>query len=144
MGMKETEPSAKPLFPEGTPCEVIDPDGKRMFSGFYVHHRKVVTCFAEDERPENYAHAVFHRGITDWGFPETWTLTEITPPHKIAADERALALALHDGTTWVKQRECTREAAGEGETHWYRCSECRGAIDRWDRYCKHCGAKVVG
>ena len=29
-------------------------------------------------------------------------------------------------------------------TMYHVCSECDGAIDRDDAYCKHCGAKVVG
>lgn len=140
---KETIPSIESLFPDGTPCEVIGPDGERLFDGFYVHVCKCVVCFAEDEKPENYAHAVFHREVVDWGFPEKFVLTEVTPPHVIAADERAIAPWLHGGGTWVRQRECTGEVAGEGETKWLRCSECKGAIDHWDSYCKHCGAKVT-
>lgn len=30
-----------------------------------------------------------------------------------------------------------------GTTHWLACSACEGAIDGWDTYCKHCGARIV-
>lgn len=38
---------------------------------------------------------------------------------------------------------CTKETAGEGETHWYRCSNCKHAIDPGAYFCSLCGAKVV-
>lgn len=31
--------------------------------------------------------------------------------------------------------------AGEGPTHWAACSACGGAVDPFDRYCRHCPAK---
>lgn len=33
---------------------------------------------------------------------------------------------------------------GDAWTMHYVCSACRGAVSRGDRYCKHCGARVVG
>ena len=33
--------------------------------------------------------------------------------------------------------------AGEGITHWYKCSSCNGPVDVGDTYCKHCGARLV-
>lgn len=82
---RETTPSIEPLFPEGTPCEVIDPDGKRMFDGFYFHFCKSVAFFANEDKPEDYAHVVLRREIVDWGLPEKFILAEVTPPHTIAA-----------------------------------------------------------
>ena len=35
------------------------------------------------------------------------------------------------------------ELEGGGSTWWYVCPECHGAIDRADRFCKHCGQAVV-
>lgn len=32
---------------------------------------------------------------------------------------------------------------GDAWTMHYVCSGCRGAVSRGDRYCKHCGARVV-
>ena len=29
-----------------------------------------------------------------------------------------------------------------GTTWWYVCPECHGAIDRQDRFCRHCGQAV--
>ena len=29
-------------------------------------------------------------------------------------------------------------------TAWFVCSECAGAVDPSDKYCKHCGAKLDG
>lgn len=34
------------------------------------------------------------------------------------------------------------ELEGGGTTWWYVCGECHGAIDRKDKYCKHCGVVV--
>ena len=31
------------------------------------------------------------------------------------------------------------EIEGGGSTWWYVCPECHGAVDTWDRFCKHCG-----
>ena len=33
--------------------------------------------------------------------------------------------------------------AGEGTTHWYKCSLCNGPVDMGDTYCKHCGARLI-
>lgn len=33
---------------------------------------------------------------------------------------------------------------GDAWTMHYVCSACRGAVSRGDRYCKHCGARMVG
>ena len=37
-------------------------------------------------------------------------------------------------------------AGGEhdGATAWYECEKCHGGVDISDRFCKHCGAKIVG
>lgn len=35
------------------------------------------------------------------------------------------------------------ELEGGGTTWWYVCSECRGAVDTSDMYCKHCGRKFI-
>lgn len=32
------------------------------------------------------------------------------------------------------------DGSEELHSHWYRCSECKHALDKWDNYCKHCGA----
>lgn len=32
---------------------------------------------------------------------------------------------------------------GETTMH-YECSCCGGAVDKWDRFCKHCGAIMKG
>ena len=31
------------------------------------------------------------------------------------------------------------EMEGGGSTWWYVCEECRGSVDRGDRFCRHCG-----
>lgn len=35
------------------------------------------------------------------------------------------------------------EMEGGGNTWWYVCGECRGAIDACDEYCRHCGRKIA-
>ena len=42
-----------------------------------------------------------------------------------------------------KQTEKTAELRIVGKTtlH-YECSKCGGAGDKWDNYCKHCGARM--
>ena len=42
----------------------------------------------------------------------------------------------------LKEQEAEPEIEGGGSTWWYVCSECRGAIDNNDRFCKHCGARL--
>lgn len=55
---------------------------------------------------------------------------------------------------YVPERTATIEAShgahgpvprfpGDAWTMHYVCSECRGAVSRGDRYCKHCGARMV-
>lgn len=34
------------------------------------------------------------------------------------------------------------EIEGGGSTWWYVCGECRGAIDKADKFCRHCGREV--
>jgi len=34
------------------------------------------------------------------------------------------------------------DGSEELHSHWYRCSECKHPLDKWDNYCKHCGAKM--
>lgn len=38
-----------------------------------------------------------------------------------------------------KQEPMGTEIEGGGSTWWYVCPECHGAVDTWDRFCKHCG-----
>lgn len=47
-------------------------------------------------------------------------------------------------TDKLKEQEAEPEIEGGGSTWWYVCSECRGAIDDSDRYCRHCGARMKG
>ena len=41
-----------------------------------------------------------------------------------------------------KQVPQEMELEGGGSSWWYVCPECHGAIDRADRFCKHCGQAV--
>ena len=34
------------------------------------------------------------------------------------------------------------EMEGGGSSWWYVCPECQGAIDKQDRFCRHCGQAV--
>ena len=34
------------------------------------------------------------------------------------------------------------EIEGGGQSWWYVCPECHGAIDRSDHFCRHCGQAV--
>lgn len=36
---------------------------------------------------------------------------------------------------------CTMELMGD-DTHWYGCSECKGELSIWMKFCPHCGAEV--
>jgi hypothetical protein len=42
-----------------------------------------------------------------------------------------------------RQEQTTAEIEGGGSSWWFVCEECRGAIDSWDHYCKHCGRQVI-
>ena len=35
-----------------------------------------------------------------------------------------------------------KEMEGGGSSWWYVCPECHGAIDKQDRFCRHCGQAV--
>ena len=35
------------------------------------------------------------------------------------------------------------EIEGGGSNWWYVCSECHGAIDKSDQYCRHCGGRII-
>ena len=35
------------------------------------------------------------------------------------------------------------ELEGGGNTWWYVCPECHGAIDNHDRFCRHCGQALT-
>ena len=42
-----------------------------------------------------------------------------------------------------RQEQTTAVIEGGGPTWWFVCEECRGPIDPYDKYCKHCGRTVV-
>ena len=49
-----------------------------------------------------------------------------------------------DALALLKEQEAVEvEIEGGGSNWWYVCSECHGAIDRADQYCRHCGRKVM-
>ena len=35
------------------------------------------------------------------------------------------------------------DVEGHGTTWWDVCEDCHGAVDRSDRFCKHCGVRLV-
>lgn len=51
---------------------------------------------------------------------------------------------LDDAIDLLKRCKAEPEIEGGGSTWWYVCSECHGAIDKKDAYCKHCGAEMEG
>jgi DnaJ-class molecular chaperone len=40
-----------------------------------------------------------------------------------------------------RRDELDLEIEGGGSSWWYVCPECHGAVDRGDRWCRHCGQK---
>jgi predicted amidophosphoribosyltransferase len=49
-----------------------------------------------------------------------------------------------DAIELLKEQEAVKaEIEGGGSSWWYVCSECHGAIDKNDQYCRHCGRKVM-
>jgi hypothetical protein len=45
-----------------------------------------------------------------------------------------------DTIAMLKEQEPVEmEIEGGGSTWWYVCEECHGAVDRGDRFCRHCG-----
>lgn len=43
------------------------------------------------------------------------------------------------------QRDESLEIEIEGDARsswWFVCPECHGAVDQWDRFCKHCGQRL--
>jgi len=51
-------------------------------------------------------------------------------------------LLCSDALALLKEQEAEPEIEGGGSTWFYVCSECHGAIDNNDRFCKHCGARL--
>jgi hypothetical protein len=45
-------------------------------------------------------------------------------------------------TSYVKERMATRVIVSNGVTGHCECGDCKGGIDPWDSYCRHCGAKL--
>ena len=42
------------------------------------------------------------------------------------------------------ERECAEiELEGGTSTWWHVCGECHGAVDEKDRFCKHCGIRLI-
>ena len=35
------------------------------------------------------------------------------------------------------------DAEGHGMTWWNVCEDCRGAVNQGDRFCRHCGVRLV-
>ena len=47
---------------------------------------------------------------------------------------------MRDALSLLKEQEPVEiEIEGGGSTWWYVCEECHGAVDRGDKYCRHCG-----
>lgn len=60
------------------------------------------------------------------------TATDVDPWAKEMAEEL------------LKEREPVEiEIEGGGSTWWHVCGECHGAVDKGDRYCKHCGRPLI-
>ncbi len=45
---------------------------------------------------------------------------------------------------YAPTRTAERVVVSDGVTGHCACSGCRKAIDPWDAYCRHCGAKLEG
>lgn len=49
----------------------------------------------------------------------------------------------NDGVyAYVKERMANRVIVSNGVTGHCECGNCKKAIDPWDSYCRHCGAKL--
>jgi|LAHU01.1.fsa_nt_gb hypothetical protein len=81
--MSDTTTSRTPLFPDFTMVRVLDPEGKVVATGAYVHMCDRVACLDGDNTAENYHHCVLRKEMTDWGFPERIVMSEVTPPHTL-------------------------------------------------------------
>ena len=42
----------------------------------------------------------------------------------------------------LEREQVKPEIEGGGCSWWYVCSECHGAIDSHDRFCRHCGGEI--
>ena len=55
-------------------------------------------------------------------------------------EQEAVRQLKADALTMLKEQEPVEiEMEGGGSTWWYVCEECRGSVDRGDRFCRHCG-----
>lgn len=72
----------------------------------------------------------------------------------IREEWRVCKVATHDGANWHLRAvsdvavepplHCLAKVVSDGLTGHCACSECGGAIDFWDRFCRHCGREVRG
>lgn len=59
-------------------------------------------------------------------------------PYEEALDMAIDALSAHEPTG----RIITKSSGMFQPTTWAICSKCRRPIDPWDKFCRHCGAKI--
>jgi uncharacterized OB-fold protein len=50
----------------------------------------------------------------------------------------------HDWPYYVPERTATHMIVNHGVTGHSACTGCGKAIDPWDEYCRHCGARLEG
>ena len=54
-----------------------------------------------------------------------------------------IAVLHDDALALLKEQDAVEpEIEGGGSTWWYVCGECHGAIDKADKFCRHCGREV--
>ena len=67
----------------------------------------------------------------------------LTCPHISEEDRELVKKAVSAEKTGKRIVDMEIDFLGE-KTMWYVCDQCRKPIDAEDKYCKHCGAKMVG
>lgn len=98
-----------------------------------------------------------HSALTDWcqcvgvsyGTVRNWIRAETEPAwlRTLRTIKRRTGVTwgeLLDGHPWERMavRMCVSNHATDCATGHCECSACGGAIDPWDSWCRHCGARL--
>lgn len=77
---------SKPLEPlAGVPkVNVLDENGNRILTGYYVYHtsRQLRAC-GDELKEDDVHHYVLCDGFADWGMPKDVNIFEVIPPDRI-------------------------------------------------------------
>jgi hypothetical protein len=75
--------------------------------------------------------------MSEWKVPVQSLIDHIKTATDVDPWAKDMAAAL-----LARDKPVAAEIEGGGHTWFYVCGECHGAVDSWDRFCKHCGTAI--